>query len=177
MNYQINVKNGKATPGIGRILIAAAADFDAIATLPPTPSTLEEEVTITADHTFLTDKGFQEVYSGRKKKNFKVTGFGDDDAKGASSMVEIFHPGDNPKFDAWIKRDEDMIVLVGDVDCAENVWKQIGTKCNPARIVADWEFNSGQLAGSDAAGTSLRIEGHASSKLYYTGAVTMTSET
>lgn len=176
MNYQLGNSVGKATPGMGEIWFCPVEDFTTIATLPANPATLEEEVTISDDHTFDGTKGFQKLYSSRKKKNLKVSGFGDEDATGGMSVLEIFHPGDNPKLDALIKRNKDLIILVGDVDCGVNTYKQIGTKCNPAKILPDWEYNGGTLGGSDAAGTTMRIEGFASSKLYYTGAVTESTE-
>jgi hypothetical protein len=161
------------SPGLGIVYYSEVGNFTAIAGLPASPTTQAEKVTISDDHTFPTDEGFREIYSTDNRKKFDVNGFGGRESGGADNIIELFYPGSREEFDAFLKDDPELIILVGNPDCSSGKFSQIGTKCSPAKIMKDWNFTSQVKGASEDAGYLFKVQAFQASKLTYTGTVTL----
>lgn len=174
MDFQIDAKPAKVNaPGAGKIYYSEVGDFATIATTPASPATQADKVTILDDHTFAGTDGFREMYGTDTKKGVTSTAFGGRDSGGVEVMVEVFFPGDSEAFNAFLLDDPDLILLVGKPDCSQASFEQIGTACNPAKIVKDHAYNSLKLGESDDRGTLFKVSAYQPSRLTYKGAVTL----
>lgn len=178
MAFDIATKGPNETPGIASFAwIAKHSDFLVIAGLPASPSTQAQKVTIADNHTFTPPKGFEKMYIDVDNSMLEGAGFGTKDNKGATMRLNAFFPGTKVEFAAFLKDNPELIVLVPDGNC-DGVprYQQIGTKCSPAKIVAEWAYNSATAGSTDNRGFEFQIECHQGSLLFYTGTVTEAGE-
>lgn len=173
MDFDIATKPQMQGAGVGKIYYAKIQDMETIGTIFAAPANQGEKVTIENAHTFTGTEGFREIYSSPKKKVLTVTQSGDEELGTFTSRIEAFFPGNKKEFDAFLKDDPELILLINTPDCGDTEYIQVGTACNPARIVKDSEYNSGNNGGDTDRGTVFRIEGYASSKIYYDQVVTL----
>lgn len=173
MDFDIAQRGPSETPGIGAFAWYAKFDtFDTIATTPASPANQAEKVTIADAHTFLGTEGFRKMYVDVDNSSLEGAGFGTKDNKGVTMSLNAFFPGTKKEFAAFLKDNPELIVLVGDAECGSGQYKQIGTKCSPAKIDAEWSYNSATAGSNDNRGYEFRIVCHQASVLWYEGAVT-----
>lgn len=169
-------KDGSLGHGVGEVAIAILSEFDTIATRYPTPTTAQEEVSVSGDHTFPASPstaGFMKFYhdpqNGDTDLNIAMNGEG----LGANSINEltVFYPGKSFEIEALLKYRPEIMALVGDIDCSQENRVQVGTECTPAYI-SNWEWALKNINGTDMKGYRITIKAYGEGILNYAGAIT-----
>lgn len=158
-------------------MFALMSDFQTIAEPPGSPTNLEDKVTITDDHVFVTaspQPGFTKLYSLPKDNQMNGSSPGDDGAKNGRWTHTLFLPGDDAKTQAMIEsvKNKQIMLLVEDANStdAEELWWQYGSKRLPAYI-SDAVPSSGNINGEGVRGWKLDIS--SSCRYQYNGARTL----
>lgn len=133
-----------------------------------------DEVIIKESHIFLPQKGFIECSLAPEKNNYDAKTIGDIGFQKFSNELKVVLPGSYAEQHEAIKNllNTPVIVLVKDIDCADDMWYQIGHSCLYAYIAADFS------TGTNKDGTKsyqLTITNIASSILLYQGNVVLQS--
>jgi hypothetical protein len=172
-DFNISSKGPNKRAGVGRFAwYSAISEIETIASLPASPSTQADKVTISDDHIFTGTNGFRKMYVDQDQANLIATGIGTIESKAADITLQVYFPGTKKEFAAFIKDDPEMILLVPSPDCDDNEYIQVGSGCSPARINPDWEFKTGTTSGNDGKGFMVNIKATASSVVWYAGTLT-----
>ena len=167
----LSKKNG--SPGIGAtVYLAPLASFDALAGYS-TGTAQGDSVKITADHTFLTGKGFIKVYSTQEFSDMTGETTGEADSKTMNWNVKCWLPGASAEASEFVKNalnEDGFVLLVKDADCSSGNVYQIGTHCSPAKPEA--KFESGTL-GNGKKGFEITFKAALPFLQFYEGEITL----
>lgn len=173
MDYQIaNKTDGKnRKPGMGVINYAELSTFAEVKGVFASPSTPAEEVSIDGAHTFNNPvtEGFFKMYSTSTLRMLEAELTGERDSRGRKITVSGFFPGTSEEFEAFIKRDPDLILLCEPFPCDGTKIIQVGTECSPATIASD-TFTTGTTQEGKK-GHEFTIEAYQDSLRFYTGPI------
>ena len=159
--------------GYGNIaFLAALEEFETVAMPSTTPVNQEDILTITTDHTFLTNTppyGFTKLWSRPKDNQAAATGQGDIGTLTVQHTHTLFVPGDDPALLAMIKKNlnKELILLVQDVGTGKMI--QYGNAITPAYFQAP-AFSSGNQLGEGEKG--YKFDFVAMVKYWYEGVIT-----
>jgi len=172
MDFLISTRAAGARrgPGVVEALYALKSDIATLATPPPSPANQLEKVTIEGPHIMVTDEGFRKMYISPRKSEHTAKSTGDEDAKSDEEQLEGFIPGGTEEMAAFLLDDPELIILIPDGPCGTSRYRQMGTKCEGAKI-ASWEYASGKFGGNDAKGIKVMITSLQSSMLFYVDAI------
>lgn len=175
MNFDLATASTNTQNGVARVYIAAESDFLVQADLPASPTTQDEKVTISGNHTFTSPKGFQLVKGSPYSTTYEADIIGDEDNKTIHAKVKIFIPGKKKAAAAFVKDNPRIIALVENVPCQDSEYYQVGTKCAPAVLAAEGGFKSGTMKDGKK-GTELTFECYQPCELFYGGTLTLSTE-
>lgn len=169
-----NLRKKTSSPGIGStVWLGPLSSFDTIAGLNTTGTNPGDSVTITDDHTFLTGKGFIEMYSTQEFSDLTGESKGEADSKTMGWNLKVWHPGSYEEASEFVKNaltEEGFICLVKDADCSTGKVVQIGTHCTPAKPSP--KFESGTL-GNGKKGWEITFSADNPFMIFYKGDITV----
>lgn len=175
----INQPSGTNAPGIGNeILFAPVSWFSTIAEPPSVGTTPGETIIITDDHVFEVQSptlGFITMYTTIRSGEITYKQVGEIDSYGIDGMIEAFSPGINEALLELMGIQDQFIVLIKDIDCANTRYFQLGASCSPS-LKREWEFKSGKGGGEGKKGTTVKFDSYGDRVLIYTGAVTLAEQ-
>jgi hypothetical protein len=161
-----------------RVLVADASWFNVVAKCDnikdtPTydPADMAGLVTISGNHTFLTGKGFIELYSTRDTNSLTYEANEELDRTGGELMIEAFYPGDEPEIIALLAEAtvRNWIALVEPMQ-QSGFFYQLGQENLWAAVRGS--FSTGTLTG-DRKGSTYMVSSYDRSLIFYRGIVTM----
>jgi len=167
---------GALTAGTGLIYLAKADDMTTIATRFATPTTAEEEVSVDGDHAFTSGKGFAPFYHDPQITETNLVQAMNGEGIGANTMIELtaFYPGKSFEVEALLKERPELICLVGDIDCGNANYTQIGDRCQKA-FISEWSHNQGNANDTTPKGYTIKIKAYSTSILNYAGTISIAS--
>lgn len=174
-NYQkVNGPLGKDnSPGLKKnVLVAPRSWFDVLSVEVDPDGDTVGRVKITADHTFITGKGWVQLYTTLDTGQLTAEMVGDRDSKVQNPKVECKHPGSKEEILAFAdaaKNDEFICLVQG----LNNEWLQLGSDGLEALIMGN--YDSGKVSGGYK-GWTFTIESFGKIFLYE-GTITMLPET
>lgn len=168
--------DGAIVSGMGLVYLAKADDMTTIATRFPTPTTPEEEVSVTGDHVFSAAKGFAAFYHDPQNTESNLNQAMNGEGIGANTMVELtlFYPGKSFAVEALLKERPELICLVGDIDCGTATYTQVGDKCQKA-FISEWSHVQGNQNDTTPKGYTIKVKAYSTSILNYGGTVSLAS--
>lgn len=168
--------DGSIAGGMGIVYLGIADDMTTIATRYANPATNEEEVSVDGDHAFAAGKGFMPFFHDPTNTDTKLEAAMNGEGLGSNTRVEltIFYPGKSYAIEALCKAKPELIMLVGDVNCALDKYVQVGDKCDKANIEA-WTYTKGNKKDGTPQGYTITVVAYNESILNYAGAVTLAS--
>lgn len=145
------------------------------ATLPESPTALDETVTITDDHAFvLPADGFLEGFIDETRSMLTGEDSAGINVNAFKNTFTFFVPGDNAVMGGWLKQKPELIVIVPGKACGTAKALQVGSQCAPARIES-YKFTSGNYDGSEVKGYEVTISNVDGGILFYEGATPVQS--
>lgn len=176
--YNILKGLGTKAPGIkNELLVADKAWFDVIAA----PSATTEDgtgslITIDESHTFTDpDLGFVRLELADRSGMLDIEEVGDPEFEAVNVKVSGEHPGLHKLLLSYFGKPFNGIILAQDIDCAANVYYQVGTTCAFARKEG-WKFSTGKAGGSDKKVFTLNYASYQDAPYLYQGAVTLATQ-
>lgn len=171
--------DGSISGGMGLVLLAIADDMDVIATRYASPTTNQEEVSVDGDHSFKSGspkKGFMPFYHDPTNTDTILDHAMNGEGLGSNTLAEltIFYPGKSYAIEALLKNKPELIMLVGDVNCALEKYVQVGDKCSKAYI-SEWNHSKGNRKDGTPQGYTIKVTAYNESVLNYGGTVIMAS--
>lgn len=171
--------DGSISGGMGIVYLGVADDMDVIATRYANPTTNQEEVSVDGDHSFKSGtpkKGFMPFYHDPTNTDTALEHSMNGEGLGSNTLVEltIFYPGKSYAIEALLKSKPELIMLVGDVNCALEKYVQVGDKCDKANI-SSWTYSKGNKKDGTPQGYNIVITAYNESVLNYGGAVILAS--
>ena len=171
-DFQIATKPANKRPGVGRYIWYTSVDEVTLATVPASPTTQAEKVTIDDDHTFAsTSNGWRKMWIDQETSNVIFAGVGAIGSKGATGTIQVMIPGTKKEVAAFIKDDPELVILVPNPDC-DGEYLQLGNACSPLLIQPDYEFKTGTVSGTDMKGFTINLKYTTDVPTWYTGVVT-----
>lgn len=160
--------------GIGEFALIAPLRYFATNGLkkPGTGAGVGDEVIISENHVFLTNKGFVKFQLAPEKNQYSAETVGDKGFTKFRNSVEIFVPGSYLEVHEALKnlKTEPLVVLVKDSNCEADMYYQVGDACLGAWIQAT--FQTGTSA-EGVKGYVVTITNTAKSVVLYGGTITM----
>lgn len=177
---------GNNTPGVSPdVYIAALSWFDTISS-PVTAGVMGDSTLITTPHTFLTlptpspapspmpsplpKYGFIKVGTTNGSGKMNIKQIGSPDNYGIENTFEAHIPGAMAAMLEFMAQNNEYIVLIGQSDCSDPTYHQMGTKCDPC-LSDGIEWASGTKGGTDKRGFTLKFKAYGSTPLVYTATV------
>jgi len=157
--------------GVGHRILFQYEKNLVLANVPAEPVNKEDEVIISADHTFVDEEagGWKRAYIDEEKADALFRDEGGISVNALKAALTIFIPGDSAKLAAFLKDKPRLVVLVPPLNCAGPGKKvQIGTHCSPAKIVS-YQMGMGKYDGSEGKGFTVEIMAMQDRILFYTG--------
>lgn len=153
---------------------APIADVDNFPTLPTSPSSAAEEVTLEGNFSFLTEKYFMKLYSTLETSEVVDENQGEYDGQSFVHKATIFYPGTKAEALAFAKavNNSNMVFIFTESTGARRV---IGSEAFPAKCKPS--FTTGK-ATADRKGMTMEIQsyGYTPAPLY-TGVIRLDGET
>jgi hypothetical protein len=151
------------------ILLADVEDFDSIAQATP-PS-----ITISGNHTFVTDKGFSELEASAGTVTDEAEGSTEPDSTGERAKIMAFYPGEHEDILQDVKdmKKGRFIILKPNID-DNTVFIQFGADKYRYAVLESYKFSSGDFLGRK--GFELVFRADVTTKYFYEGAVTLQPE-
>lgn len=153
-------------------------DTNGIKCPPAAPTTNEESVTVSDDHTFLADHGFLKVNGSPSVANMEASFIGEAGSIKMMQKLKVFLPGSEAELHAAISliMNEPLIVLVKDSNCKNDseYWYQLGCDCAGAYIAPEGGFKTGTNKDG-VKGYEITLNYPTNAVLKYTGAITLPS--
>lgn len=161
-------------PGIGEFALIAPLSWFAANGLkkPGTGAGVGDEVVISENHVFLTNRGFVKFQLAPEKNQYNAETVGDKGFTKFRNAVELFVPGSYEEVHEAVKKlkNEPLCVLVKDSNCEVEMYYQVGDACLGAWLTAN--FQTGTSA-EGVKGYVVTISNHAKSVVLYAGTITM----
>jgi hypothetical protein len=151
-------------------------DLETIATVYASPATTEQEVMIDGSHVPKAGEGFVPFWTDPQATENQLTHAMNGEGVSANTMKEltVFYPGKSKKVAAFLKRKPQVIALVPDINCSDNEYIQIGSKCQPA-FIKEWSHAVGNVNNAEKKGYTIVLGAYADSILFYNGDLTLKS--
>lgn len=163
---------GDNDAGIGSyIYLAKAKDVLTWPTLPPTPTTLAQKVTLTGNFEMKEGKKFVKLYCTRDKGDLNSDMVGEMDSKSAENKVKLFIPRTTPENVGFLEecKNTNVVAIVVERDDSMRV---VGSELLPAKLVVG-KTTTGLKAG-DPKGVDIELNSVGRIAPFYTGTIPLT---
>ena len=132
-----------------------------------------DQATIGTTHTFLTGKGFVEMYTTIGESELMAKKIGARDSKGFLIEFDFFFPGKDDTAAQMFGEEKEFIYLIRHFDCGTPTVWQMGGKCLSARL-EEGEWKSGKaLAADSRMGWVGKLQAYMSYLTTYSGTITL----
>jgi hypothetical protein len=132
-------------------------------------ATYDELANVSADHTFLTGKGFHKIYNTQNTGTIEDTMQGERDGYSMKSVAKFFYPGSKDAFLGFLRKAKNdrfiWLFVMSDLKV-----RQFGTRLIPAYFKAE-KGGTSNLEGGRR-GYECMVETMSSGPMLYTGAIT-----
>ena len=159
-------------PGIGGTIYLAELEWFATFGAAATVTVFGDELRITGDHTFNTNKGFVPWQTEDDVANLKIPVTGTRSSLGLKPELTVYLPSLDPARTLSAVQNKSYIGLLTAFGCGATQYLQLGDTCNPLRLMPSDGFNSGVAGGNDARGWTLKL-GSNYSVYFYEGDLTV----
>lgn len=153
------------------IYLAKVKDVLNWPTLPPTPTTLAQKVTLTGNFEMKEGKRFYKLYCTRDKGDLNSDMVGEMDSKSAENKLKIFIPRTTPENIGFLEECKNTNVVAISVE-RDGSMRVIGSELLPAKLFTG-KAGSGSKAG-DAKGIDVEISSVGRIAPFYTGTIPLT---
>ncbi len=128
------------------------------------------------NHVFAATKGFMPFFHDPENTETALMAAMNGEGLGSNTKTElvIFYPGKSFAIETLCKKRPELIMLVGDVNCALNTYVQVGDKCDKAYI-QNFSYSKGNKKDGTPQGYTITVVAYNQSILNYGGTLTLAS--